>query len=178
MIRPSLPYQGLARKSKEYLENLLQGTEPSYERDIDVSATVQNQDTSIETVDTTGIMEIGGFDIIIETDFPAKAALKKAIEIIEGIWKDCSIEFLALESFFAPGEDNELHEVFVYKTEQDIVSWSKNGCTPENKNCMIHLLSKNYKHQKFTPNELTCVIGDDKDPELCLIVENIRKGLG
>jgi hypothetical protein len=172
MVRPSLPYQGIARRIQTF-PNDPNYIEPSYERDIDVSATIQND--SVEN----NSMEIGGVDIIIPTQFQAKQSLKICISIIEHIWKDCTIVFQGLGSFFEPGEDDILHEIFIYKTDKDFVSWCKDGRTPENQSSMIHLLSKNYKHHPdsvYHFNELTCVVGD-KDPELALIIESIRKGL-
>jgi len=157
MVRPSLPYQGIARRTKEFL-NIPEGVEPWYERDIDVFATIQESPQTEE--DSMGI---GGYDIIIPTKYSAQKSLSICTEIIKQFWLDCIAEDGSLSPL--------MHQMFIYKNKEAYESWKKDGGIPENQNSMIDLLAEE------GTNELTCVVGDDKEPETALILDIIRKAL-
>lgn len=96
----------------------------------------------VGSIPTTGTMEIGGYDTIIETDDPqAKAEEIKAFVN----WKDAVVEIVESDS----------EDYFWYKDQASKELWDELGCVPAAEDTMIYFLFDDKQLTLVTDKELT-----------------------
>lgn len=103
-------------------------------------------------------MEIGGYDIVIETLLSPSEAEETILHIIRDYWPDLVTE--------RPDDGLYEHEMFIYKDQAAKDSWDDDGGTDDNLTTMIMTIIDENHHQ-------VTVVHDNN----WKIIEELRKGL-
>jgi len=105
-------------------------------------------------------MQIGGIDTDFLSDYASDESRTRVVQAILGTWPKGVVE------------EASASEIFVYKEQAALDAWTADGWTEKHAKALVNVLII-----REDPVVVTCVVEDQKDPELAQILEAVKKCL-